>query len=105
MARLIYMAFKCDLDLKPTLKIFQMALLQGQQLCQIILKSMHKGRSYDPDKSGWMHTPMHIHLSKQVIAMSRFTASGLDKKKQYSCLYSRAKSKVWLFSYSIHVVG
>ena len=28
---------------------------------------------------------MHIHLSKIVTAMSRFTASGLDKKEQYSC--------------------
>ena len=28
--------------------------------------------------------------------MSRFTASGLDKKEKYSCLYSRAKSEVWL---------
>ena len=37
--------------------------------------------------------------------MSRFTASGLDKKEQYSCLYSRVKSKVWLYSYSIYVVG
>ena len=37
--------------------------------------------------------------------MSRFTASGLAKKEQYSCLYSIAKSKVWLYSYSIHVVG
>ena len=37
--------------------------------------------------------------------MSHFTASGLDKKEPYSCLYSIAKSKVWLYSYSIHVVG
>ena len=31
----------------------------------------------------------HIHHSKKVTAMPRFTASGLDKKEQYSCLYSR----------------
>ena len=37
--------------------------------------------------------------------MSRFTASGLDKTEQYSCLYSRANPKVWLYLYSIHVVG
>ena len=37
--------------------------------------------------------------------MSRFTASGFDKKEPYSCLYSTAKPKVWLYSYSIHVVG
>ena len=52
-----------------------------------------------------MHTCMHIHLSKIVTAMSRFTASGLEKKEQYSCLYSRAIPKVWLYLYSIHVVG
>ena len=52
-----------------------------------------------------MHTRTHIHLCKIVTAMSRFTASGLDKKEQYLCLYSRAKSKVWLYLYSIHVVG
>ena len=52
-----------------------------------------------------MHTRTHIHLSKIVTAMSRFTASGLDKKEQCSCLYSRANPKVWLYLYSIHVVG
>ena len=83
---------------------------KGQQLCQIILKAMHKCRSYGPDKSGRTHARTraqcaHTKLSKKVTAMSRFTASGLDKKEQYSCLYSRAKSKVWLYSYSIHVIG
>ena len=52
-----------------------------------------------------MHTRTHLHLSKIVTAMSRFTASGLDKKEQFSCLYSRAKPKVWLYLYSFHVVG
>ena len=54
-----------------------------------------------------MHTRMHIHLSKIVTAtgMSRLTASGLDKKEQYSCLYSRANPQIWLYMYSIHVVG
>ena len=36
-----------------------------------------------------MHTRAHIHLSKIVTAMSRFTASRLDEKERYSCLYSR----------------
>ena len=52
-----------------------------------------------------MQTHTHIHLSKIVTAMSHFTASGLDKKEQYSCLYSRANPKVWLYLYLIHVVG
>ena len=59
----------------------------------------------DIRKHACMHTRTHIHLSKIVAAMSRFTASGLNKKEQYSCLYSRAKPKVWLYLYSIHVVG
>ena len=50
-----------------------------------------------------MHTRTHIHLSKIVTAMSRFTASGLDKKEQYS--YSKANPKVWLYLYSNHVGG
>ena len=93
---------------------------------------MHKWRSYDPDKSGRtfarmhtrthihlsnivtamsrftasrMHTRTHIHLSKIVTVMSRFTASGLDNKEQYSCFYSRANPKVWLYLYSIIVVS
>ena len=48
---------------------------------------------------------MYIRLSKIVTAMSRFTASGLDKKEHYSYLYSKAKPEVRLYSYSIHVVG
>ena len=56
-------------------------------------------------KHACMHTRMHIHLSKIVTAMSRFTTSGLNKKEQYSCLYSTANLKVWLYLYSIHVVG
>ena len=28
---------------------------QGQQLCQIVLKSMHYGTSYGPEKFGWTH--------------------------------------------------
>ena len=53
---------------------------QGQQVCQIILKSIHNCRNYDPDKAdGRTHprTITHIHLSKKVTAMSHFTASGL----------------------------
>ena len=41
--------FKCDCDLHPTWTN-GMATLQGEQLCQIILKSKHKCRSYGSDK-------------------------------------------------------
>ena len=59
----------------------------------------------DIRKHACMHTRTHIHLSKIVTAMSRFTASGLNKKEQYSCLYSTANPKVWLYLYSNRVVG
>ena len=52
-----------------------------------------------------LHTRTHIHHSKIVTAMSRFTARGLNKKEQYSCLYSTEHPEVWLYLYSIHVVG
>ena len=43
--KLIYVTFKCDLDRQPTLKNVSNGTSppQGQQLCQIILKSMHTG--------------------------------------------------------------
>ena len=59
----------------------------------------------DIRKHACMHTRTHIHLSKLVTAMSRFTASKLNKKEQYSCSYSTANPKVWLYLYSNNVVG
>ena len=56
-------------------------------------------------KHACMHTRTHIHFSKIVTAMSSFTASGLNKKEQYLCLYSTANPRVWLYLYSIHVAG
>ena len=56
---------------------------QGHQLCLIILKSMNKYWSYDPDKSGRTHAPTHtcthIHLSNIVTAMSRLLQAGSTK--------------------------
>ena len=59
--KLIFVTFKCDLDLQFTLKNVSNGTSppQGQQLCQIILKFMHKCWSYDPDKSGRMHARAH----------------------------------------------
>ena len=54
--------------------------LQGQQLCQIVLKSMHYCTSYGPDKFGLMHGRTHIHGTKIVTTMSRLPAIGLDNK-------------------------
>ena len=43
-------------------QLFQMAmLLLKENNCQIILKSMHKCRSYGPDKSWRTHACMHTH--------------------------------------------
>ena len=90
----------CDLDLQPNWKNVSngMSPPQGQQMCQIVLKSMHYCTSYGPDKSGQMHGRMHwlthwcthIHRTKIVTTMSRFPASGLDNKTchrdRISCL-------------------
>ena len=47
-----HLIFKCDLDLQPTGTNVSngTSTSQGEQLCQIILKSMHKCRSYVPGK-------------------------------------------------------
>ena len=37
---------------------------QREQLCQIILKFMHKCRSYGPDKWRWMDRLMHTQHTK-----------------------------------------
>ena len=46
------LTIKCDLDLQPTWTnvLNCTSTPQGEQLCQIILKIMHKCRSYGPDK-------------------------------------------------------
>ena len=47
-----HLTFKCDLDLQPTQTNVSNGTFtpQGEHLCKIILKSMNKCRSYDPDK-------------------------------------------------------
>ena len=47
-----HMTFKCDLDLESTQTNISNGTTtpQREQLCQIILKSMDKCRSYGPDK-------------------------------------------------------
>ena len=47
-----HLTVKCDLDLQSTLPNVSngTSTSQGEHLCQIILKSMHKCRSYSPDK-------------------------------------------------------
>ena len=47
-----YLIFKCDLDLQPTQTNVSHGkpTPQGEHLCKIIFKSMHKCRSYGPDK-------------------------------------------------------
>ena len=56
---------------------------QGQQLCQIVLKSMHYCTSYGPDKSGWTHA----HTPNKIVrTMSRLPASRLDKNHHSEAL-------------------
>ena len=49
---LCHLTFKCDLDLQPTWANVSTgtSAFQREQLCHIILKPMHKCRSYGPDK-------------------------------------------------------
>ena len=82
--KLIYVTFTCDLDLQPTKKMFQMALLLKDK---IILRSIPKCRSYGPDKSRRTHA--HIPNSKihVVTAMSRFTKRARQKVKNNRIYY------------------
>ena len=54
---------------------------QGQQLCQIVWKSMHYCTNYGPDKSGQIHG--RTHKTKIVTTMSRLPARGLNNKWVY----------------------
>ena len=58
-----HLTFKCDLDLQPTRTNVSngTSTPQGKQLCQIILKSMHKCINYGPDKSGRTDTTRRMH--------------------------------------------
>ena len=83
---ILSLTFKCDLDFQPTWKkkvSNGTSPPQGQHLCKIILKSMHKCRSYGLDKSRWMHSCMnyciHIHRTKIVTAMSGSPKAHLTK--------------------------
>ena len=57
------LTFKCDHDLGHTLTNVSngTSTHDGEQSCQIILKSIHNCRSYGLDKFGRMHGCMHIH--------------------------------------------
>ena len=51
-----HLTFECDLDLQRTwTNVSNGSSPQGEQLCQIILKSMHNCTSFDPDKSRLTH--------------------------------------------------
>ena len=57
------------------------ATTQGEQLCQIIFKSMHKCRSYGPYKSGWTST--RIHTKQNCNNYVLLTASELNKNSTF----------------------
>ena len=52
---------------------------QWQQLCQIVLKSMHYCTSYGPDKSGRMQRCTDIQQTKIVTTMSLYPQDGSKK--------------------------
>ena len=57
------LTFKCDLDLVPTSANVSngTSAHDGEQLCQIILKSINNCRSYGQDKFRQTHALMHTH--------------------------------------------
>ena len=96
----------CDLQVWPWpstyLKCFKLHFSASwRQLCQIILKSMHKCRSYGLDQSVLMHARTHVlmhartYTEKIVTAMSRLTASGLDKYYMWLNIWAQAIFSIW----------
>ena len=111
-----HLTFKCDLDLQPTRTNVSngTSTPQGEQLCQTILKSMHKCRSYGPDKlqlwpfyyltfkcdlnlqPTWINVSnVALLLLKEIIlkSMHKCTSYGLDKcgRMYTQCTYTELK--------------
>ena len=51
----------------------------GEQLCHVILKSIHNCGSYGQDKFGWTVESMHARTPNCHCDNVSLTASGLDK--------------------------
>ena len=82
--RFYHLTITCDLDLQPTWTNVSNGTYtpQGQLLCQIILKSMHKCISYGPDKSGSTRGCTHTHahtMNKNFNNYVSLTTRGLEK--------------------------
>ena len=72
-----HLTFKCDLDLKPSWKNVSNGISthQGEQLCQIILKSMHRCESYGPENfNSW---PVYHLTFKCILDLQRTWKNGL----------------------------
>ena len=88
-----HLTFKCDLVLRPTwINVSKgTSTPQGKQVCQIILKSMHKCISYGSDKSGQTHArTTHILHWTEVVNYVSLIASQLDKNWQYCSVYENS---------------
>ena len=116
-----HLTFKCDLDIQPTWTNVSNGTVtpQGEQLCQIILKSMHKCRSNGWDKLNicdlqvwhWPSTYIkyfkwHFSASRRqlcriiLITMHKCRSHGLDKSglmharthpRMHACTYTEQK--------------
>ena len=73
--------FKCDLAVGSSRTNVSKgtSTSDGEQLGQIILKSIHNCRSYVPDKLRCTHAPMQIHQTVKVTTMSHSSQAGLTK--------------------------
>ena len=79
-----HLTFTCDLDLQPTWTNVSngISASQGEHMCHINLKFMHKWRSYGPGKSRWTdgcthNARTHIHRTEVATTMSRSPQAGL----------------------------
>ena len=77
-----HLTFKCDLGLQPNWTIVSNNTFtpQGEQLCHIILKSMHKCRRYSPDKLNHLTFSCDLALQPTWTNVSHSTATPQEEQ-------------------------
>ena len=83
-----HLTFECDLDLQPTWTNVsnRTSSSQGEQLCQIILKTMHECRSYGPDKlSVWPFYHLTFKCDIDLQSTRTITSNGTSVPQGQPC--------------------
>ena len=95
-----HLTFKCDLGLQPNWTNVSNDTFtpQGEQLCHIILKSMHKYRRYSPDKLNHLTFSCDLDLQPTWTNVSNGTATPQEEqlcqiilKSMHKCSYGTDK--------------